>query len=243
MGQEGTGRAGRGPTSLTSFRQHVPRPANGGPALPPPWREAFGAPYRVPVGLVRKALAKLQTPRATTPAEAAVLVALYGDGAGDDGEATAILIRRAAHLGHDPGHVAFPGGLIEPGELPEAAALREAEEEVGLDPASVELLGPLSAVDRPRRRRLVQPFVGVLGRRPTLVPSPAEVEAILEVSLAQLVADGIAWEERWPLPVGGGEAVHVVRFFACECLGEDLIWGVTAKILWDLLERVAAVVR
>lgn len=234
----------------TSFRQYVPRPEGGCPALPPPWREAFGSGARVPLGLVRAALSRpspapprpRQTTRARQPVGAAVLVACYGDGTGEDGEASVVLIRRAAHLDRDPGHVALPGGLVEPGEAPEAAALREAEEEVGLDPARVELLGPLATVERPRDRRAVQPFVGLLPARPVLSPSPDEVEAVLEVPLADLLAEGVAWEERWPLPAASG-AAHVVRFFACERLGEDLVWGVTAKILWDLLERIAAVRR
>lgn len=232
---------------VDTFRQHVPRPPGGLPGTPPPWRGPFADAGSIPLGLVRRALAgggEPAPPRAATrrPVEAAVLVALYGDG-GDEGEATVVLIRRAAQLERDPGHVALPGGLVEPGEEPEAAALREAEEEVGLDPASVVILGPLATVERPRGRGAVAPFVGVLPARPVLVPSPAEVEAVLEVPLAFLLADGVAWEERWPV-AGAGEAAgpaHVVRFFAHDdVLGHDLVWGVTAKILWDLLERVAA---
>lgn len=218
--------------------------------MPPPWRGAFAEGGRVPLGLVRAALeraAELAPVRGgpRRPVEAAVLVALYGDGRGEEGEATVVLIRRAAQLERDPGHVALPGGLVEPGEEPEAAALREAQEEVGLDPGSVEILGRLGIVERPRDRGSVAPFVGILPERPVLVPSPAEVEAVLEVPLALLLADGVAWEERWPLPgTGEGPApAHVVRFFAHDdALGHDLVWGVTARILWDLLERVAAAV-
>lgn len=169
--------------------------------------------------------------------EAAVLLACY---AGADGEAVAVLIRRAAHLGRDPGHVALPGGLVEPGEDLVATALREADEEVGLAPGAVEVLGPLEVVERPRRSGAVAAFVGLLAGRPELAPSPEEVEAVLEVPLAALLADGVAWEERWPLPASP-PAVHRVRFFSCELLGDDLVWGVTARILWDLLDRVTRV--
>lgn len=170
-----------------------------------------------------------------------MLLACYG--AAPDGEATAVLIRRAAHLGRDPGHVALPGGLVEAGEDLLATALREADEEVGIDPAAVEVLGSLEVVERPRRSGAVAAFVGLLAARPVLSPSPGEVEAILEVPLATLLADGVAWEERWPLPAGGPApappGMHRVRFFSCELLGDDLVWGVTARILWDLLERVS----
>lgn len=166
-----------------------------------------------------------------------MLLALYPDAAG---EATALLIRRAAHLGRDPGHVALPGGFVEPGEELLAAALREADEEIGLDPAAVDVLGPLDVVERPRRGA-VAAFVGLLAERPALVPSPDEVEAVLDVPLATLLSDGVAWEERWPLSSWDRDpavAVRPVRFFACDLLGDDLVWGVTARILWDLLERV-----
>lgn len=168
-----------------------------------------------------------------------MLLALYPDAAG---QATALLIRRAAHLGRDPGHVALPGGLVEPDEDPLAAALREADEEIGLDPSAVDVLGPLDVVERPRRGA-VAAFVGLLAARPALVPSPDEVEAVLDVPLATLLADGVAWEERWP-PTGRAAPATThrsVRFFACDLLGDDLVWGVTARILWDLLERVERV--
>jgi len=170
------------------------------------------------------------------PLEAAVLVALYGDGSGEDAEAIVVLIRRSAHLERDPGHVALPGGIIEPGEEALGAALREAQEEVGIDPGAVEVVGQLGTVHRPRSAGSVVPFVGLLRTRPVLSPSPAEVEQVLEVPLASLLAEGVAWEELWPgLP--DQPSPRPVRFFASKgALGDDLVWGVTARILWELLE-------
>lgn len=239
---------------MVAYRQQVPRPPGGGPPLPPPWKAPSGPAASpghrrvptLPLGIVRAALARGAGAWEDGPVrqrvEAAVLVALYGDGGGDEGEATVVLIRRSSLLERDPGHVALPGGFVEPGEEPRAAALREAEEEIGLDPGAVEILGRLATVERPRHQGSVAPFVGVLPGRPALLPSPDEVEAVLEVPLAHLLAEGVAWEERWPLAPGEGPDApgRLVRFFACETLGDDLVWGVTAKILWDLLERVVA---
>ena len=88
--------------------------------------------------------------RATAGAGAAVLIALMPRGrARRRVAASVVLIRRAAHLRANPGEIAFPGGRIEPGEVPLQAALREAEEEVGLSPDGLEVLGELSSLGHP----------------------------------------------------------------------------------------------
>ncbi len=75
---------------------------------------------------------------------------------------------RAAELSRHPGEVSFPGGLLDPGESLAEAALREAHEEIGLDPALPELLGALPPVHTPVSGILVVPFVGVLDGPPPL---------------------------------------------------------------------------
>jgi 8-oxo-dGTP pyrophosphatase MutT (NUDIX family) len=125
--------------------------------------------------------------------------------------------------------VAFPGGRLDPGERPEDAAVREAYEEVGLDPATVDLLGPLPALATFSGLSAITPFVGALPGRPELHLNPAEVEHAFSVPLADLAADGCHWEERWPFPDG---ALRPVHFFD---LPEDLIWGATARILVSFL--------
>lgn len=163
---------------------------------------------------------------------AAVLVPVFASGAGAG--ATLVLIRRSAHLQRDPGHVAFPGGRVEPGEAPLDAALRESEEEVGLATADIDVKGVLEVVGR-RPGELIAAYLGLLQRRPALVPNASEVESVLEVPLASLLADGVAWQERWSV----GTVERSVHFFADPAaLGDDLIWGVSAQILWHLLERV-----
>ena len=160
--------------------------------------------------------------------EAGVLVPLFEEA----GETRVVLTRRAAHLRSHTGQVAFPGGRLEPGEDAVAGALREAHEEIGLDPGEVEVLGQLAPLATVSSGSRIMPFVGALARRPHLSPNPAEVARIFDVSLAELVSDGIYREERWDLPGQGDRPMH---FFELE---DETIWGATARILMELLELV-----
>jgi len=165
---------------------------------------------------------------------AAVLVALFEE----DGESRVILTRRSDRLRSHTGEVSFPGGRLDPGEAPLAAALREAGEEIGLAAADVEILGQLAPLATVSSRSSITPFVGVLPGRPVLQANPAEVELAFDVSLAQLAADGAHREERWHGPGLGGrpELSHrAVHFFE---LADDTVWGATARILHQFLELV-----
>jgi 8-oxo-dGTP pyrophosphatase MutT (NUDIX family) len=159
---------------------------------------------------------------------AAVLCALFEV----DGEAHVVLTRRSAHLRSHTGQVSFPGGRLEEGEAPVAAALREAAEEVGLDPAEVEILGQLSPLTTFSSGAGITPFVGALPGRPVLRPNPAEVERAFDVSLAELVADGVYHVEQWEL---AGIGWHQMILFD---LPGDTVWGATARMLAELLEMI-----
>ena len=84
---------------------------------------------------------------------------------------------------------------------------------------------------------LISPFVGVLPERPILRPSPAEVERAFDVSLAELVSEGVYREELWHLPEAAdtGEEWRSISFFE---LPGDTVWGATAWMLRDLLEVI-----
>jgi 8-oxo-dGTP pyrophosphatase MutT (NUDIX family) len=161
---------------------------------------------------------------ATRPA--AVLCPLFEEA----GESHVILTRRSSSMRSHTGEVSLPGGRLEDGEPAVQAALREAREEVGIDPSVIEILGPLSPLVMVRGQVLITPFVGVFPDRPQLYPSPAEVERAFDVSLAELVSDGVYREELWDIP---GEGSRSISFF--ELMG-DTVWGATAWILRDLLE-------
>jgi 8-oxo-dGTP pyrophosphatase MutT (NUDIX family) len=155
-----------------------------------------------------------------------------------------VLTRRAAHLRTHTGEVSFPGGRLDPAESPEAGALREAAEEIGLVPAAVEVVGRLTPLATVSSGSAITPIVGFLEVRPVLVPNPNEVERVFDVALADLAADGVFSEERWTLPLGilpadsrmrddaGADGSFPMWFFE---LAHDTVWGATARILMELL--------
>ncbi len=169
------------------------------------------------------------------PAEdraAAVLVLVTPD---RHGEAVVILTERPDYDGHHAREVSFPGGKAEPNDPhPEATALREASEEIGLDPeaAGVWIVGRLDELRIPVSRFRLTPVLAVAARRPLLAPDPIEVVRILEVSLDAFLPDApIEVVEQtvrgWPLRYGGYRV-------------DDLhVWGATARILGQLGALVA----
>jgi 8-oxo-dGTP pyrophosphatase MutT (NUDIX family) len=158
-----------------------------------------------------------------------VLVALFEE----DGEARVILTRRAEHLRNHRGEVSFPGGRLEPEESPVEGALREATEEIDLDPALVEIIGELAPLSTMSSTSAITPFVGVLAQRPALEPNPDEVDHVFDVALTDLLADDVFEEEIWTSPERGRRSVY---FFH---LPDDTVWGATARVLLELLELVA----
>jgi 8-oxo-dGTP pyrophosphatase MutT (NUDIX family) len=156
-------------------------------------------------------------------------------------EARLILTRRSTGLRTHKGEVSFPGGRLDVGEGPAAAALREAHEEVGLDPARVTTVGWLQPVMTMVSASLIVPVIATVAARPQLVVSPAEVERAFDVSLAELAEPGIFHEERWKIPgrtiPGTVDDAFAVGFFEVE---GEMIWGATARMLYELLTIVLA---
>jgi 8-oxo-dGTP pyrophosphatase MutT (NUDIX family) len=228
--------------------QQVPRPTSVriGPGA---WWSGRGArpPTVVPIERVRRVFAgtvsdggsraatevadsalQLRLPmRDARPA--AVLCALYEE----DGDTFVILTRRSSRLRSHTGEVSFPGGRLDRDESPMAAALREADEEVGLDPSDVEVIGELTSLATMSSRASISPFVGILEMRPVLRPNPAEVDLVLLVALSELMSPGVYHEERWSFPDETGE--RSIHFF--ELYG-DTVWGATARMLRELLDRI-----
>jgi 8-oxo-dGTP pyrophosphatase MutT (NUDIX family)/RimJ/RimL family protein N-acetyltransferase len=221
------------PPGTEGPRQRVPRPPGARTGLPAPWADV---PVELRTGVrvdhVRAALDRvgsLETFAAPYGrVRAAVLIALFEE----DGEARVVLTRRSSSMRSHRGEVSFPGGRIEVDETPVQAALREAEEEVGIDPASAEVLGELMPLATMSSSSSITPFVAVLPQRPELRPNPGEVELAFDVALADLLADGVFREERWDFPFGADRPVY---FFD---LPADLIWGATARILHELLALI-----
>ncbi|MFN2489172.1 MAG: CoA pyrophosphatase [Actinomycetota bacterium] len=130
------------------------------------------------------------------------------------------------------GQISFPGGSIDASDVSaEAAALREANEELGLDPAQVRVLGELDSIETFVSGFVVTPIVGVLDGAPELKPNPMEVARVLHVPLTALT-DAIRSDPGFE---------HAGRSYPTEAWvhGDDVIWGVTANLLRLFLERLA----
>jgi 8-oxo-dGTP pyrophosphatase MutT (NUDIX family) len=157
-------------------------------------------------------------------ARAANLVTLHDK----DGEPHLLLTRRPKHMRRHAGQLSFPGGLIEPGEDALAAALREAREEIGLDPAHADVLGRLSETLVLQTAFRLTPWAARVPYPYAYVAAPGEVDEILHVPLSALLRPGAHRVE--PREAYGMNLdVHFFR------VGEDLLWGATARIVWELL--------
>ncbi|WP_296170074.1 CoA pyrophosphatase [uncultured Brevundimonas sp.] len=158
---------------------------------------------------------------------AAVLIPLI---ANEDG-AMVLMTRRADTLASHTGQIAFPGGRLDPGETAVEAALREAWEEVALDPDAVEVLGLGDAYET-GTGFLVTPVIGWLSRAPETTPSPDEVAEVFEVPWDFLI-DGANHRRDYYDPETGPR-----RWYWAVPFGERYIWGVTAGIVRALRMRL-----
>jgi 8-oxo-dGTP pyrophosphatase MutT (NUDIX family) len=150
------------------------------------------------------------------------------------GAARVVLIERTSYDGHHSGEISFPGGAAEPGDADLAAtAIREATEEIGLDPAAVGLrvVGELEPFWIPVSNFRVTPVVAFADRLPTWRPDPREVARVIDAPLAAFLPDApITVIERdvreWRIRYGA---------FALEEIGDGpAVWGATARILGQL---------
>lgn len=222
-------------TTNRGGRQVIPRPPGWRPGRPAPWAHLSAANRSVDLARVERVLGSRGPgefrrqnwrPDASTRTSA-VLVPLYEQ----QNELFVVLTRRAATLRSHTSEVAFPGGRTDEGETPIDTALREAQEEIGLDPSLVRPIGELDQFVTVGSASLVHPMVGALPGRPELVPAPEEVEHILHVPIAELLSDGVFREEIWE--IFGYE--RPITFF--ELYG-DTVWGATGAMLRQFLALV-----
>jgi 8-oxo-dGTP pyrophosphatase MutT (NUDIX family) len=158
--------------------------------------------------------------------DAAVLVPLYLD----SGELHAVFTKRRDDLRRHAGEISFPGGRQDfPDEDLRLTALREADEEIGLPPDAVELVGALPPTGTFVTSYRIYPFVGVIQPGHAWVPQPTEVEEVLELSLPDLIS--------------GYELKRLIRRGVpiktpTYTVGPHLVWGATGRIVQMLLERL-----
>lgn len=160
---------------------------------------------------------------------AAVLVPIWLH----QGQARLILTKRSSHLKHHPGQIAFPGGKVDATDTsPEAAALRESWEEIGLPPDRVEILGRLASHETVTHYDMT-PILGIVRDAFTPTPEIGEVDEVFSVPLSHVldlsryVIEGRVW-------------MNQPRQYYAVPYGPYYIWGATARILHGLAERAAA---
>jgi len=156
------------------------------------------------------------------------------------GEARIILTKRPDTMPSHQGEIAFPGGKLEEGvdaDL-EAAALREAHEEIGLDPAHVEVVAELDSLATVAGRFVLTPFVGIIDGRPALAPDPTEVVAVFDVAISELLEDETYREERWDAPEERGPGAGTDRSIHFFELPGETVWGATARVLVAFLDHL-----
>ncbi len=157
--------------------------------------------------------------------DAAVLVPLYLAG-----EVHLVFTKRHDELRRHAGEISFPGGRREEGESDlRATALREAHEEIGLPPDAVEVVGALQPTPTIATGYAVYPFVGVIDPGRAWTPSAGEVAEVIELALPDLMA---GYDRR--RLVRRGIPIRTDTYV----VGDHLIWGATARILADLIDRV-----
>jgi 8-oxo-dGTP pyrophosphatase MutT (NUDIX family) len=160
--------------------------------------------------------------------DAAVLIPIIGSP-----EPNLLFTVRTDSVSSHKGQISFPGGSLDVADASvESAALREAHEELGIDPGQVRLLGRLDSVPTFVSGYVIHPIVGWLDELPPLQPNPAEVASVMEVPLGELT-EAIRKEPG---------SIHRGRTYPTESwIWNDLvIWGATARIIRLLLERLAS---
>lgn len=176
--------------------------------------------------LANPAPRRMAAPVGKEPRRASVFVPLYVEA----GELWTVLTKRSAHLPQHKGQVAFPGGGLELGEDYWAAALRESEEEMGWDPRTILRLGELDEVDSSTGFRLV-PCVGAIPWPIKTQPNAAEIDEVFSAPL-RAFARPQAIEDR-AVRIDGRE--RLVRVYH---VGRHPVWGLTALVMRNLLERL-----
>lgn len=158
--------------------------------------------------------------------QSSVLLLLFPE----DDQIYTCLIKRPPTMRFHPGQISFPGGKVEKDDAsPETTALREAREEVGIEPSSVRILGKLSDLYVEVSKFSIQPFLAWADRKPEFQLNFEEVEELILFPLSEFVASEIISETELdtvtgPLPV---------KYYPCN---GEIIWGATAMILSELIE-------
>jgi 8-oxo-dGTP pyrophosphatase MutT (NUDIX family) len=151
-----------------------------------------------------------------------------------EGETNFVLILRKTYSGVHSNQVGFPGGKSEPADINyETTALRETEEEVGVNLNTIKVIREITATYIPPSNFLVQPFIGIVEETPTFVAQPSEVETIIEVSLTDFLSEKAVVEKE--LTNSYMKKIQVPAFY----LNEYVVWGATAMMLSEVKDIIS----
>lgn len=179
-------------------------------------------------GLMPRPRSQVRDPEQTgRPRQSAVLALLFSE----NGSLRVVLTKRRDDLGSHAGQISFPGGRNDPPETFAQTALRETEEEIGVRPEALNILGQLTTIYIPPSDFEVHPFVAWHVGRPHFVPSPAEVAEVVDVSISYLLDPRHQRREPWHIR---GMQIEVPYFQ----VDEHKVWGATAMMLAELLTRL-----
>lgn len=170
----------------------------------------------------RTDMSPIQFNHSLPPRPGAVLLLIYP---GLDGALNFPLIKRPDYMGTHSGQVSFPGGKAEPGETIVQTALREAQEEIGVNPSDVNVIGVLSEFFVMPSNFMVTPVVGYMTKRPDFVPDKIEVVRVLEGDIRRLMPDeSITISE---IVVAKTYKLRAPHFL----IDNEIVWGATAMML------------
>ena len=209
--------------------QKIPRPESWHLGAPAPWegKERTAFTLEALESAISGYNSRTLTDKTKEQRRSAVLIPIYCSA---QDELHVILTRRSAMMKHHTHEVSFPGGNQEPEDQDLwATAIREAHEEIGLNPELPRFVGTLDSFVTVGSNSLVTPFVGILDTIPALEANPIEVEEIIDVPLAELLNPDIFREEIWQWQDGKSRPV-----FFFELIG-DTVWGATASMLRQFL--------
>ena len=209
--------------------QKIPRPESWHLGAPAPWegKERTAFTLEALESAISGYNSRTLTDKTKEQRRSAVLIPIYCSA---QDELHVILTRRSAMMKHHTHEVSFPGGNQEPEDQDLwATAIREAHEEIGLNPELPRFVGTLDSFVTVGSNSLVTPFVGILDTVPALEANPREVEEIIDVPLAELLNPDIFREEIWQWHDGKSRPV-----FFFELIG-DTVWGATASMLRQFL--------